>query len=333
MQVRTLNCARIPVALAWTVLALTTCALAQAPGAATRPAAHPAISDLAQLTAELAAADGEPAPGSPAVRLGAAVKAADEFVHLAPEKQAGSELLTEHSRGLPEASAGRQWLVRHQKLRREHWYSQLVDMRFAEDTLAAAFVVHVPKPTGQPKQVEALYLVRRGDRWQVSLDIDADIAAMAPDAKALLVDLKSATEGRLKELTDLLSRPPGAPLPVRGTWTTHFRQSTLFLSFDGVGEVALIQVDGHGNSRFSVRDYHVADGQIVIEAHTGAVRLKVDPARGWDQDGQRHYCLVTENPRVWFPECGDEVLYFNPVLKGDWPVRRPVPQRPDGAGR
>ena len=94
MQVRILNCPRIPVAFALTILAFANLALAQVASATTRTSGRPAIRDLAQLMAEYALPDREPTPGSLAVRLGSAVKTTDAFVHLAPEKQAGAELLT-----------------------------------------------------------------------------------------------------------------------------------------------------------------------------------------------------------------------------------------------
>jgi len=43
----------------------------------------------------------------------------------------------------------------------------------------------------------------------------------------------------------------------------------------------------------------------------------------WEQDGQRHYPMLVEDPRCWFPDC-NEPLELKPVYKGEWPLRRPV---------
>jgi hypothetical protein len=115
-----------------------------------------------------------------------------------------------------------------------------------------------------------------------------------------------------------------APLPFRGTWTSHFRQSGLFLCFNEAGEATTIVTRGNGTMSHSVCDYHVADSHIVIESQRGPIRLTLRRDQFWEHDGQRHYALSVEDPRIWFPDAPKEILYLKPVYQSDWPVRRPV---------
>ena len=133
-------------------------------------------------------------------------------------------------------------------------------------------------------------------------------------------------EMRLTELRDVVSRPLEAPLPFRGTWTTHFRQSGLFLCFNGDGQLTTI-VMHNGSTSYSVCDYHLSNDQIVIESLLGPIRLRIHRDQFWEHDGQQFYSLTTADPRIWFPDAPKEILYLNPVYHGDSPVRRPVNNR------
>ena len=291
-----------------------------------KPAASPpVIRSQWEVMLDLAARGEEPAPGMPAFALLSATDVVEKLGRLDPKAQNDSDLLTGHFRRLPESAPGRSWLAKQHKLRQANWYRQVVDVVFADDVLAMAFVVFVPKPTQKPKVAEAMYLVRQGDQWRVSLDIDADVKNLLGDGgKGRLAILRAAGEKRLQELQALVSRPLDAPLPFRGTWTSHFRQSGLFLCFNGAGEATTIVVRADGTMSYSVCDYHVADSHIVIESQRGPIRLTLRRDQFWEHDGQRHYALSVEDPRIWFPDAPKEILYLKPVYQSDWPVRRPV---------
>ena len=96
------------------------------------------------------------------------------------------------------------------------------------------------------------------------------------------------------------------------------------LCFNEAGEATAIVTRGNGTTRFSVCDYHLSDGQIVIESQRGPIRLTLRRDQFWEHDGQRYYTLSVEDPRIWFPDAPKETLYLQPVHHGDWPVRRPV---------
>jgi hypothetical protein len=287
-------------------------------------AAPPMIRSLWDIMLELAISGKDPAPRTLAAVLGSASDVAEKFDKLDPQVQHGSDLLTEHSRNLPDSASGRTWLAQQQKLRQEHWYQQLVDMYFADDTLAMALVMFVPRPTQSPKVVEPMFLIRQDDHWRVSLDIDGEVASrLGAHGQQQLAALRAAGELRLTELRDVVCRPLKAPLPFRGTWTTHFRQSGLFLCFNGDGQVTTI-VTRDGSTHYSVCDYHLSNDQIVIESQLGPIRLTMNRDQFTEHDGQRFYGLTVADPRIWFPDAPKETLYLQPVHHGDWPVRRPV---------
>ena len=304
---------------------------------AAEPAApSPVIRTQWEIMLEPAIRGEDPAPGTLAFVLVSAANVAEKFGRLDPKAQNDSELLTEYSRRLPESAPGRIWLAQQQKLRQEHWYQQLVDMYFADDKLAMALVMFVPRPTQEPKVVEPLFLIRQDDHWRVSLDIDGEVASqLGAQGQQQLVALRAVGEMRLTELRDVVSRPLEAPLPFRGTWTTHFRQSGLFLCFNGDGQVTTIATHA-GSTRYSVFDYHFSDDQVVIESNQGPIRLRLHRDQFWEHDGQRFYSLTIADPRIWFPDAPKETLYLQPVHHGDWPVRRPVqhaqPQREPNVG-
>jgi hypothetical protein len=292
--------------------------------AAEPAASSPVIRTQWEIMLEPAIRGEAPAPGTLAFVLLSAADVAEKFGRLDPKAQNGSELLTEHSRSLPDSAPGRTRLARQQKLRQEHWYRQLVDVYFADDALAMAFAVFVPRPTQKPKVAEAMYLIRQGNQWQVSLDIDTDVTRLlGAKGQHQLAMLRAAGEQRLTELREVVSRPLEAPLPFRGTWTTHFRQSGLFLCFNADGQVTTM-VTHAGSTSYSVCDYHLSDDQVVIESHQGPIRLRINRDRFTEHDGQRFYSLSTADPRIWFPDGPKETLYLQPVHHGDWPVRRPV---------
>jgi hypothetical protein len=293
--------------------------------AAEPAASSPVIRTQWEITLEPAIRGEDPAPGTLAFVLVSAANVAEKFGRLDPKAQNGSNLLTEHSRSLPDSAPGKAWLARQQKLHQEHWYRQLVDVYFADDALAMAFAVFVPRPTQKPKVVEAMYLIRQGNQWQVSLDIDAEVTRLlGAKGQHQLAMLRAAGEKRLKELQAVVSRPLDAPLPFRGTWASHFRQSGLFLCFNEAGEATTIVTRGNGTMSYSVCDYHVADSHIVIESQRGPIRLTLRRDQFWEHDGQRYYTLSVEDPRIWFPDAPKEILYLKPVYQSDWPVRRPV---------
>ncbi|MBM4089710.1 MAG: hypothetical protein FJ276_09820 [Planctomycetes bacterium] len=166
-------------------------------------------------------------------------------------------------------------------------------MYLADDQLVMALVVFVPRPTQKPKVAEAMYLVRQGDQWRVSLDIDGEVASqLGAGGQQQLAALRAAGEMWLTEPRDVVSRPLDAPLPFRGTWTTHFRQSGLFLCFSGDGQVTTI-VTRDGSTSYSVCDYHLSHDQIVIESLLGPIRLRIHRDQFWEHDGQRFYVWKT----------------------------------------
>jgi hypothetical protein len=136
------------------------------PTAAEPAASSPVIRTQWEILFEPAIRGEDPALGTLAFVLASAAKVAEKFGGLDPQAQNGSDLLTDHSRSLPDSAPGKAWLARQQKLRQEHWYRQLVDVYFADDVLAMAFVVFVPKPAQKPKAAEAMYLIRQGNQWQ-----------------------------------------------------------------------------------------------------------------------------------------------------------------------
>ena len=292
--------------------------------AAEPAASSPVIRTQWETVLEPAIRGEDPAPGTLAFVLVSAADVAEKFGRLESKAQNGSDLLTEHSRNLPDSAPGRTWLAQQQKLRQEHWYQQLVDMYFADDRLAMAMVMFVPRLTQQPKVVEPLFLVRQDDHWRVSLDIDGEVASqLGARGQQQLAAIRAAGEMRLTEIRDVVCRPLEAPLPFRGTWTTHFHKSGLFLCFDGDGQATTI-VTRDGSTHYSVCDYHLSNDQIVIESQLGPIRLRVNRDQFWEHDGQRFYSLTIADPRVWFPDAPKEILYLKPVYQGDWPVRRPV---------
>ena len=294
--------------------------------------AQPSVETCADVFWETVAADREPAPGSRAARLREAGDIADKFVRLQPAEMEQSVLLTDRSRRLPTDSPGGKKLAQLSKLRKDHWLSQVVDMCFVGDSLAAALVVFTPRPTQGAKSVATIYLLRQGDEWRITFSPEEDAeASLGAAGRKSFQALAAATDKRHAELANVVSRPLAEPIPFSGTWTTHFEQSFVYLTFQANGEVFVLQVHDNGTSSYSVLDYQILDDEIVIEAPLYPIRLRFAEGQYWEQDGKRFHSLVTSDGRHWFPKRKDpEPLYLRPVYKGDYPVRRPV--SPDESG-
>ncbi|MBM4089711.1 MAG: hypothetical protein FJ276_09825 [Planctomycetes bacterium] len=74
-------------------------------------ASRPVIRSQWEVMIELVIRGEEPAPGTPAFALASAADVAEKFCRLDPKAQNDSDLLTEHSRRLPESAPGKSWLA------------------------------------------------------------------------------------------------------------------------------------------------------------------------------------------------------------------------------
>ena len=288
----------------------------------------PVIHTLHDLLIADESSGAKPEPGSPLTLIAPATAVANKFLRqLQSNDPLYAELLTGPSQKLDDAAPGRKWLAQQRKLIADNWYFQVVDGRFVDARLAEFFVVYVPRPAERPKTVATLFLVRGAGDWKVSLDIDAE----APDlfgeqAPAALKALHDAGDERLKEISGVVTRTLERPLPLSGTWMTGSSRFSLHMTFTPEGEAFLIWFV-KGSSSSGVFDYHVHDGQIVIERAFSPIRLKVDPERYWEHDGRRYPGLIITNAGSIVPDFAGDVLYVKPVHKGDWPVRRPLPPK------
>jgi hypothetical protein len=166
----------------------------------------------------------------------------------------------------------------------------------------------------------------------VSLDLEADAAlTLGDEAPRMIAALREATERRLAEINRVIAAPLEKPLDFHGAWSTHYRQSFAYFMFDSNGDVFVLQTRDKGGTSYGVYDYHVTDDEVVIEMAYFPIRLKRgDEDKYWEQDGQRHYGLFLEDPRMLFPEC-DKPLFLMPSYKSDWPIRRPLEDVAGGA--
>ncbi len=260
--------------------------------------------------------------------LGPASDVFDKFLRLSEADMLKSPMLTDGSRDLLPSSPGRLQLARLVELREAHWYDQVVDARFADETLATLIILYTPRQPATGKQIITLDLVRRHDVWQVTLDLDADARLPLGDRAAPTVAaLRAAVDRRVAELLSVTSAPFDKPLPFHGTWSTHFGTSFVYLSFYSSGEVFMLQTH-EGSHSLDVYDFHVTDDEVVIESRGAPIRLRRLSDVYEEHDGKRHESLKIEDPRIWFPECKEPLLLRPQTYKGDWPVRRPIETAP-----
>jgi hypothetical protein len=312
------------------VVALLTCGASAAPPVvAEKPVHSPPVTTLRDVLLTFATRDKGPPPGSPERNLGEAIDAAEKFLRLTPEQMPSSDLLSQASREFPADSAGGRRLSRFVRLKRDHWYQQAVDGRLVGGRLAALNVVCVPKPANGPKATEILYLVRAAEGWRVSFDLGKDAESLGGDAPAAAETLRSLSEARQKEIASVVSEPLKEPIPFRGTWTTHYRTSFVYLTFDGQGEVFFLQDHPNGTASYGVYDYHLVGDEIVMETGSVAIRFRRHPDSGWEVDSRWYPELVADDARVWFPDYEGKEILLTPVRKREQPVRRPVPERTD----
>jgi hypothetical protein len=298
---------------------------AQENGASNPPPAEiQTAADVLLENPEFRPGGGELDPNSPAAVLGAAFDMAERFLRLKRENIFQSPALTERSRDLLPTAPERQKLEHILELREANWYHQFVDARFAGDRLATMLMVFTPRDPQQSKTVYALDMVRKNDEWQVTLDQAADAQlAIGEKGPTHVAALRTAVDARLAEIKGVISAPLANALDFHGTWTTHFAQTFVYLTFQSNGEVFFLQTR-EGSSSYGVHDYHLTEDEVIIEMQYFPIRLKRRAGDNyWEQDGQRHYPMLIEDPRCWFPDC-NEPLQLKPVYKGEWPIRRPV---------
>lgn len=318
------------VAQAGIVVALLTCGASAAPPVvAEKPVHTPSVTTLRDVVLTFATGDKKPPPGSLERNLGEAIDTAERFLRRSPEQMASSDLLSKASRGLPPDSAGGRELSRFVRLKRDNWYQQTVDGRLVGRRLAALNIVSVPKSSNGRKATDVLYLVYADDGWHVSFDVEKDAELLGGDAPAAAERLRSLSEARQKEIASVVTEPLKEPIPFRGTWTTHYRTSFVYLTFDGQGEVFFLQDHPNGTASYGVFDYHLVGDEIVLETGSVAIRFRRHPDSGWEVDNRWYPNLVTEDARLWFPDYGEKEILLTPVRKGEQPVRRPVLERTD----
>ncbi|MBI2824112.1 MAG: hypothetical protein HYX69_05385 [Planctomycetia bacterium] len=258
-------------------------------------------------------------------RAGPPMKGVDGFLsRKRPNGKIDPELVTERSRLFLETDKGHAWLEERNKLEAETNYDQVVDALFAGDDLALVFVVSVPRPTDLPKRVRTVHVIRHDDQWRVSLDIAADVKALLGRAgRESLARLEQAGAQRQRQIVAIVTRPLEKPLPLTGTWYSSGGGRSVLLSFTPNGEVTIYQ-HREGQAGMQVADYQVFGDVVLIETMLGPMRLVIDRTWYREHDGQKHYRMMIENARRLWPDAKAEPWYVQPLIKGDWPVRRPV---------
>ena len=311
--------------------------IASASIANAQPPADPKITCAAEIFLEgILAEEREQQvdPNSQAARLGAAFDVAEKFLSLTPEDMLNSPSLTDRSRDLLPTSPGRQRLAHLVEIDEANPSGQIVDARFAGENIATIIRVCSPRPSHQPKRIVTLDLVRKYDDWQVTLDLEADaVLPLGDAAPAYIAALRKTTDKRVAEITSVIERPLDEPLPFHGTWTTHFAQAFVCLSFDTTGKAFTLRVE-EGASSYGVFDYHLTDDEVVIEARMIPIRLKRHAGdNNFEHNGERFETMRIDDPRIWFPECRDP-LFLQPIPPEDLPITRPptTPGEPASAG-
>jgi hypothetical protein len=263
-------------------------------------------------------------PDSKAAVLGAAFDVIEKWLRLPRDEAFKSPAITERSRGFLPTAPERQKIEALRDLREEGWRDQFVDARFAGDRVATMILLLKPRAGDAERRVVTLDMVRQFDAWQVTFDLPGDAALpLGDEAPAHLAALRAAVDRRVAEIASVVSAPLKERLPFSGTWTTHFRQTFVYVTFHDDGHAFFLRTEG-GASGYGIYDYHLTDDEIVLEMPFFPVRIKrradLSPR---EHLGRQYPDLLIEDPRFWFPECR-EPLGMRAVLPDDAPVSRPA---------
>jgi hypothetical protein len=268
-------------------------------------------------------------PESKSAVLGAAFDVAEKWLRLPDDERFKSSALTERSRGFLPTAPERQRFEAFRELRGVGGGQNFVDARFAGDRLATMILLVKPREAADRARVLQLDLVRQFDAWQVTLDLPGDAALPLGDqTDEHVTALRNAVARRVAEIEGVVSAPLEKRLPFSGTWSTHFRQTFVYVTFHDDGKVFFLSTR-EGSSSYGIHDYHLSGDEVVIEMPFFPVRLKrVADRPPRVHEGREYAELLLEEPRPWFPECREPLL-VGPVLPGNAPISRPpAPSEP-----